>query len=1681
MTKYIPQCKAKQKKHTHKTNKCRPKPPKTRQIKNVIDGVRKRLDQLEDQERPSVIIPRQFTYGLVEVGTELTFREIDKQNRLYQVYTIACGLQEGVLAYILDDVVIYPSQINNNQAVTSGFFSSQGNEKVRLFFKSGGFFQKKEPILVDNTSADINFVGTDICYVTGRFIHDPDLFLKGDPDLRVVLKGKVCKDPREDEEFWTINPIVHLYDMLLADKSLGGIGMGPEFLYTDDWIAGANLGDTLVSVPTVQHKVIGSTTSHNVFQFEEPICPFQFGDVVKVSGNIPSTLNASQEYFVIVHKHIVNDVNVPEVKLASTLENSYRNIPILTGLNTKDFFMTKVKETRFASSGSYKGKLSIGVIEEWLESCSCHLTLREGKYGLILPEFPTERTIITAGDCIDTLNQTAKTDFENRTTSLTGSFTSPFNMFQEDAYPVVGGVEFETIDRGTFPQEYPLKRALKPTVAQRAAKIEFAKRRQEATVTFPGDVNLWDVNAGSIIQFDFEESEINPDETFQVISKSFVFQVEGDAPVFSLDFVAKELADNSFDLDLTNQEIIQAAKFPTINNPRNVLKPGVPNIDEELLQTVQGAGLRIKVTVSFADSGDPFLRGYEVAYKKSSESVYTFLPVSPDTLRIIFDLAPDRYDFQVRTVNTLNIKSDPSLALGVNIVGPYAIPSTVEAFRGQPTGSTILLSWRETTDLDVIVGGFFEIWHHSDPLGGQEADAILLSTVPGDLTTKTVAFMRGTYYIRAVDQVLLRGPFSEFSTSRLGPVQFARIVTADGQFDTEDLVTDEATLQQEPFWSGIDNPNTTGVIVEGTTLKLGAIGSVDEAANPGGWDSIVQFDAIGEIIPSGTYFFDPEGLVFDRVMRFRIEVQLTSHLEDLAPTSFDSRIGNVDNFLSWDTVAAPGTAEAWMECRTTRDDPLVEENWSEWRRVYTEDFLARAIQFRLQLRSFDILANIVITNARIFAREIFAEGQVEEQALLNVPTPRTGTTPKQAVYSLTVARVGMYVPNSPTSAMLLRLQQETNISSSHDNFRFSSYQASTSPWSGSGSSTVLATDFSDAIAEQDLFRSIGLHAQDVYFFLSPTPVVTDAYFTASPATDATNIIDRIRAHFRAFVEAWGPNQGVDRGDLVSFNDMYIIDDVIDPFNSANDYVFDDTVFDASLGHDWFIQVMEHAREIFPKSAKLGWNQSNVIHGFSPIPEADGTSGATQSGSSGNILNGYTNRIEDAICRYRVIRALLDAGDEGPEFIPDFLSAQAVVRGRTGATPVLRGMYLDKQAIHDFVIECNSLGVSTKLGRLRLQWNISLGGSVDTLVDADAETMKDLITTWCNNSDCNRILFLSVQGVSPDFISLYDTDTGDPTTAAGTNTVDVYGNVVDALNELYPVTERIVDQCWSHEFTSPDLVMRPVFLKSGTIVSGNWVRRAGYLPAGGTGTDTSIIYVDVADVERFGIDFERFTCVVDVFMQASNVASQTGLFPTFGEVGEPILYFCVGNGTDRTKRFVISRGKMGTVAADATDESLWFDGWNGTIGTSIFTSPVKVYGDATHALKGENSGTGTSVDFDDDADASIPSFTGALNRSTRIAFTIDKTRGIVKMSFNGNPTVSGYCNPVDNFPDFDRIYIASPPIIDSSDTSPYPRWHLEANRLGIRFRRIKIIDGVKSRSWLEQVSGENWGTIEPHTD
>ena len=228
------------------------------------------------------------------------------------------------------------------------------------------------------------------------------------------------------------------------------------------------------------------------------------------------------------------------------------------------------------------------MLEDVLATCGAKLTNKSGKISLVLQKFPDTVKSVTAGDIEGNISLSNKLPREQRTTSLIGKFVSPANLFQSDDYPTIGGEAFEEIDKGDFSRAFDLEYVPKVSTAQRQARFEFNQRRQEKALAFAAKMQRYDVQAGDVFSLDYARLGLDANTTFQCTSRRTFVEISDGIPKFRLDYAGRQLEAETFDEDISAEELVLAAKLPNIEDPRTVQQPGEPQISERLFETIEG-------------------------------------------------------------------------------------------------------------------------------------------------------------------------------------------------------------------------------------------------------------------------------------------------------------------------------------------------------------------------------------------------------------------------------------------------------------------------------------------------------------------------------------------------------------------------------------------------------------------------------------------------------------------------------------------------------------------------------------------------------------------------------------------------------------------------------------------------------------------------------------------------------------------------------------------------------------------------------------------------------------------------------------------------------------------------------------------------------------------------------------
>jgi len=453
------------------------------------------------------------------------------------------------------------------------------------------------------------------------------------------------------------------------------------------------------------------------------------------------------------------------------------------------------------------------------------------------------------------------------------------------------------------------------SMAQRIAKIDLLRARQQITVTMPLKLQGLKATVGDIIQVTNARLGWSS-KPFEVTNMVMTL---GEVP--GVDLELREIASSVFDWTSSEEEILDPAPNTDLPNPFEATVPGITISDDIRIVNQQIATVLI-VDVTGARF---FQETYEVQAKKSTDTEWINLGrASANRFELMFVEDGVIYNVRARTVNTLGVRSE--YATGSHqIVGQTEPPQDVTDFAINIVGTEAHCRWTPVTDLDL---SHYVIRHSRLTTGAIYSDAITVAdkiSRPGN--SAVVPAMTGTYFIKAIDKSGIESLVAASSVAVIDAIPNLNLVE---------------TVVEQPTFAGSKSDvilYESSIILDSDVLFDDKSGLFDDAEG--------AFDfAGGGFALSGTYDFDNSvdlGAVY--TSRVTAVVELTRidvvNSFDAALGLFDDRIGLFDG-----DAANTGDCDVELYVSTTEDDPAGAPTWSAYRKFVVGDYKARALRFR---------------------------------------------------------------------------------------------------------------------------------------------------------------------------------------------------------------------------------------------------------------------------------------------------------------------------------------------------------------------------------------------------------------------------------------------------------------------------------------------------------------------------------------------------------------------------------------------------------------------------------------------------------------------------------------------------------------------------------------------------------------
>ena len=500
----------------------------------------------------------------------------------------------------------------------------------------------------------------------------------------------------------------------------------------------------------------------------------------------------------------------------------------------------------------------------------------------------------------------------------------------EDTAPNTNLPNFSSVDKPTISTPSEELITIPPTLFNRVT-LNWTQPNKSSVESYEIGINrLNAVRFANKASYDFEGRSVNESFTIDKLEAGQYFvaiRAKNRLGVFS-DFATQIFEVKGFSV------------LPDVNTP------AINFVTEELFTTTQGSGVKAKAILSFGLSTNSdwedlgvTIDHYDVEFKKSTEASFQGAGTSQGTNFEFFDIEPALYEFRVRAVNTVGVASEFS-STTQRIYGLTAVPSDVSDFYLRADSNTATLNWTPTTDLDVKIGGFYEIRHNSLTSGAVWQQSTQVGeAVSGISNQAEVPLLVGTYLIKAVDST---GVKSTNATSVVNTV-------------TPDL------FQSQVFLTRTENPSFAGtksnMVVIDNQLKLEADTLFDSL---GLIDEVGLIDSAGGVDASGSYEF--ANIIDTGISAQSYRLSSAFAFTTNSTSDFiDTRSGNVDSYESFDANTYDDV-EVQLQIATTNDNPSGSPTFTDFQNFRIGNYFGRAFKFRLLVTSGDVTHQVYVTS-----------------------------------------------------------------------------------------------------------------------------------------------------------------------------------------------------------------------------------------------------------------------------------------------------------------------------------------------------------------------------------------------------------------------------------------------------------------------------------------------------------------------------------------------------------------------------------------------------------------------------------------------------------------------------------------------------------------------------------------------
>ena len=378
---------------------------------------------------------------------------------------------------------------------------------------------------------------------------------------------------------------------------------------------------------------------------------------------------------------------------------------------------------------------------------------------------------LTDSDFAGGITVQTRTSARDRVNAVKGVFVSSKSEWQPTDFPPLAPAAYLSADNGVrYWRDVTLPMTTSSSCAQRLARIELRRARQEVTVTARFKLDAMQVRAGDTVMLTLARYGWSS-KVFEVMGWNFVS--DGSPPQLAVEMTLRETASTVYDWSTSDEVEVPATPTTTLPDPFALDAPTNLTLTADgTTQLIQADGTAIpRIKVAWSAPSEEFIQSggdVVIEYKQGNATTYlTWSRVDGDqTLDYISSdvRIGTSYDVRIYGLSYFQIATSyltASVTVAKDTTAPNA-PTSLTASVG--TGKAVSLDWADNTEPDLSEYGIYRNTTGTTP-ASVTADKIAEVRASRFVDTEVAIGTTYYYWVNAYDLVENVSGFSNRATA----------------------------------------------------------------------------------------------------------------------------------------------------------------------------------------------------------------------------------------------------------------------------------------------------------------------------------------------------------------------------------------------------------------------------------------------------------------------------------------------------------------------------------------------------------------------------------------------------------------------------------------------------------------------------------------------------------------------------------------------------------------------------------------------------------------------------------------------------------------------------------------------------------------------------------------------------